>query len=108
MLLLLQELHLLLPDVLLETQMVYGVPCRIELCADGSMIGQTGGKDHEEDIGRWWIENGMYYRQWNLWVYGEIKGFYVIMDGNKMKWFDGNNRFVRELQLKNNQDKLAP
>ncbi|PCJ45566.1 MAG: GntR family transcriptional regulator [Gammaproteobacteria bacterium] len=103
-----KELHLLLPDVLLETQMVYGVPCRIELCADGSMIGQTGGKDHEEDIGRWWIENGMYYRQWNLWVYGEIKGFYVIMDGNKMKWFDGNNRFVRELQLKNNQDKLAP
>jgi GntR family transcriptional regulator/MocR family aminotransferase len=98
----------LLPGLILETQMVYGVPCTIELCTDGTMIGNTGGKDHEEDIGRWWIENGVYYRQWNLWVYGEIKGYYVIMDDDIMKWFDQNNRFVRELEIKNNINKLVP
>jgi len=89
-----------LPNALLECQMVYGVPCSIELLADGTMIGQTGGTDSEVDSGRWWIDNGMYYRQWKLWAYGEVKGFYVIMDGDEMKWFDQNYCFVRQLEYK--------
>ena len=48
-------------------------------------------------MGRWWVEGDMYYRQWNLWGYAEVKGFYVIMDGNDMKWFDQNYCFVRQL-----------
>ena len=92
-------LEQLLPNAQLECQMVYGVPCIIELLADGSMKGRTGGSDSEVDSGRWWIENGMYYRQWKLWAYGEIKGFYVIMDGDEMKWFDQNYCFVRQLVL---------
>lgn len=91
-----------LEDVLsgatLECQMVYGVPCTIELLSNGNMRGKTGGKDCEFDTGRWWVENGMYYRQWNLWGYGEIKGYYVIMDGQEMKWFDQNYCFVRQLE----------
>ena len=93
----------LLPGIILETQMVYGVPCTIELCVDGTMTGYIEDKDHEEDIGRWWIEDGIYYRQWNLWVYGEVKGYYVILDNDIMKWFDQNNRFVRELVIKNHE-----
>jgi GntR family transcriptional regulator/MocR family aminotransferase len=89
-----------LPGALLECQMVYGVPCLIELLPDGLMKGRTGGSASEVDSGRWWIERGMYYRQWKLWAYGEVKGFYVIMDGDKMKWFDQNNCFVRQLELK--------
>ena len=92
----------LLPGAVLECQMVYGVPCTIELLGDGTMLGQTGGKDSETDVGRWWIKNGMYYRQWNLWSYGEIKGFYVIMNGDEMKWFDQNYCFVRQLDYLNN------
>jgi len=94
-----ETLEQLLPNAQLECQMVYGVPCIIELLADGSMKGRTGGPDSEVDSGRWWIENGMYYRQWKLWAYGEIKGFYVIMDGDEMKWFDQNYCFVRQLVL---------
>jgi len=94
-----EALEQLLPNAQLECQMVYGVPCIIELLADGSMKGRTGGSDSEVDSGRWWIENGMYYRQWKLWAYGEIKGFYVIMDGDEMKWFDQNYCFVRQLVL---------
>jgi GntR family transcriptional regulator/MocR family aminotransferase len=90
----------LLPGVRLECQMVYGVPCTIDLLADGQMRGITGGVGSETDTGRWWIENGQYWRQWNLWSYGETKGFYVIMDEQKMKWFDDNYSFVRELELK--------
>ncbi|WP_068547425.1 PLP-dependent aminotransferase family protein [Thalassotalea crassostreae] len=92
-----QQLEQILPGALLECQMVYGVPCTIELKENGRMIGQTFGNDNEVDTGRWWIENGMYYRKWNLWGYGEMRGFYVIMDGNEMKWFDQNYCFVRTL-----------
>jgi len=76
------------------------VPCTIELLADGTMVGQTGGKDSEVDSGKWWIENDRYYRQWKLWGYGEVKSFYVIVDGDEMKWFDHNYCFVRQLELK--------
>lgn len=95
-----ESLKQLLPNSILECQMVYGVPCTIELKANGTMLGRTGGEDQEVDSGRWWIENGMYYRQWKLWGYGELKGFYVIIDGEQMKWFDKHYRFVRELDIK--------
>jgi GntR family transcriptional regulator/MocR family aminotransferase len=95
-----EALKQILPDAQLECQMVYGVPCIIELLANGSMRGCTGGKEKEIDTGRWWIENGMYYRQWTLWGYGETKGFYVILDGGEMKWFDQHYCFVRQLDLK--------
>ncbi|SEL72131.1 transcriptional regulator, GntR family [Colwellia chukchiensis] len=85
----------------LECQMVYGVPCTVELFSDGMMKGHTGGIDAESDSGRWWVEGDMYYRQWHLWGYGEVKGFYVIMDGNDMKWFDHNYCFVRQLTYLN-------
>ena len=102
-----ETLQQVLPDVQLECQMVYGVPCTIKLLANGDMLGITGGKDSELDTGRWWIKDGMYYRQWKLWAYGEVNGFYVIMDGDEMKWFDQNHRFVRQLELKG-YNKLAP
>jgi GntR family transcriptional regulator/MocR family aminotransferase len=73
------------------------VRCTIKLLSDGTMLGETGGKYSESDTGRWWIENDIYYRQWKLWSYGEIKGFYIIMNGNVMKWFDQNYCFVRQL-----------
>ena len=93
-------LNKLLTGAVLECQMVYGVPCTIELLKDGTMLGRTGGKNSEADTGRWWIENNMYFRQWNLWGYGEIKGFHVIMDDDEMKWFDHHYCFVRKLELK--------
>ncbi|WJG10100.1 PLP-dependent aminotransferase family protein [Aliiglaciecola sp. LCG003] len=95
-----EALRKCLPGARLECQMVYGVPCTIDLLPDGSMSGHTGGIGSEIDTGHWWIENGMYWRQWKLWSYGEVKGFYVIMDGDQMKWFDQNYSFVRQLDLK--------
>ena len=96
-----EALERILPGAILECQMVYGVPCTIELLPDGTMLGETGGKDIESDKGRWWVEDGMYYRQWNLWGYAEVKGFYIIMNGDEMKWFDQNYCFVRQLEYLN-------
>lgn len=90
----------LLPGAILECEMVYGVSCTIELLSDGTMRGRTEGKGNEFDAGRWWINGGMYYRQWQLWGYGEVRGFYVIMDKDEMKWFDQQYCLVRQLELK--------
>jgi GntR family transcriptional regulator/MocR family aminotransferase len=95
-----EALKKLLPSTRLECQMVYGVPCTIDLLPDGSMTGHTSGIDSETDTGRWWIEDGLYWRQWKLWSYGEVKGFYVVVDGTQMKWFDQNYCFVRQLDIK--------
>jgi GntR family transcriptional regulator/MocR family aminotransferase len=95
-----EALKQLLPNAQLECQMVYGVPCFIELAEDGQMYGETGGNEKEVDKGHWWIENGIFYRKWELWGYSETKGYYVIIDGDEMKWFDQNYCFVRQLELK--------
>lgn len=101
-------LQQVLTGVMMECEMVYGSMCEIELWPDGSMVGRTWGLDEETDTGRWWIEGGMYYRQWDLWGYGETKGFYVIMDGEEMKWFDQNYCFVRQLEVKGYLPQLEP
>lgn len=103
-----EVLKKLLPGTRLECQMVYGVPCTIDLLPDGSMSGHTSGIDSETDTGRWWIEDGMYWRQWKLWSYGEVKGLYVVVDGSQMKWFDQNYCFVRQLEIKEHTGNLAP
>ncbi|NRB25646.1 PLP-dependent aminotransferase family protein [Shewanella sp.] len=90
----------LLPGAILECEMVYGVSCTIDLLRDGTMLGRTEGKGNERDTGRWWTQDGMYYRQWQLWGYGEVRGFYVIMDDDEMKWFDQKYCLVRQLALK--------
>tara|TARA_R110002153_G_scaffold3042_3_gene14383 strand:+ start:11515 stop:13338 length:1824 start_codon:yes stop_codon:yes gene_type:complete len=103
-----EVLKKLLPGTRLECQMVYGVPCTIDLLPDGSMSGHTSGIDSETDTGRWWIEDGMYWRQWKLWSYGEVKGLYVVVDGSQMKWFDQNYCFVRQLEIKEHTGNLDP
>ncbi|GLS83849.1 PLP-dependent aminotransferase family protein [Paraferrimonas haliotis] len=94
-----QELQSLLPNSTLKCQMVYGVSCTIELLEDGTMLGRTSGKGKEEDVGKWWIEDGRYYRQWQLWGYAEVGSFYVIKDGSEIKWFDENYRLIRQLEF---------
>ncbi|MDF2179039.1 PLP-dependent aminotransferase family protein [Aliiglaciecola sp. CAU 1673] len=93
------ELEKRLPGMTLCCEMVYGVPCEIRLLADGRMQGETGGYNPEADTGRWWVKDGMYYRQWQLWGYGETHGYYVIVDGTQMKWFDADYRLVRKLEI---------
>ncbi|MEO2279082.1 MocR-like pyridoxine biosynthesis transcription factor PdxR [Pseudoalteromonas pernae] len=93
------RLEQVLSGVRLECQMVYGVPCLIELWPDGTMRGSTGGLDKETDVGVWWIANGRYYRRWQLWGYGEEKSYYVVSDGQQIKWFDTNYAFVRYLNI---------
>ncbi|WP_196140210.1 PLP-dependent aminotransferase family protein [Aliikangiella sp. G2MR2-5] len=82
---------------------VYGAPCTIELRADGKMLGRAGHADEEYDQGRWWIENDIWYRQWESWAYGEQAGYYITIENEQISWFNQNGRLVDTAIIK-----LAP
>jgi GntR family transcriptional regulator/MocR family aminotransferase len=75
-------------------QTVYGEPCRIDIKADGKLIGQAGDNHEDCDKGRWWIEEGCWFRQWQNWSYGEQAGFYVTIEDQHINWFNQNGRLV--------------
>lgn len=67
---------------------VYGDPCTLEILADGRMRGAAGQADEDSDSGRWWVEEGRWYRQWQRWAYAEAYGFWVVIDGDQLRWYD--------------------
>ena len=65
------ELQRAMSDKIIIYNVVYGVPCTIELHADGRMVGTAGYANEDCDVGRWWIDGDRYHRQWEQWNYGE-------------------------------------
>jgi GntR family transcriptional regulator/MocR family aminotransferase len=87
-----EPLRLALNDRSLFFETTYGDPCTIDLLPDGRMTGRCGFADEDCDVGRWWIDGERWYRQWQNWAYGEAVGFYTVIDGSTIKWFDDNRR----------------
>tara|TARA_R110002126_G_scaffold97190_18_gene226796 strand:- start:2165 stop:4009 length:1845 start_codon:yes stop_codon:yes gene_type:complete len=65
---------------------VFGDPYRIRLFADGSMQGFEGYHDEKHDTGKWWLEGERWFRQWQQWSYGEVLGFDLYIDDNRINW----------------------
>jgi GntR family transcriptional regulator/MocR family aminotransferase len=81
------ELHKIMPGAVLLYTTVYGDPCTIEVHADGTLVGRAGHHDEDCDRGRWWIDDGRWYRQWYNWVYAERSGFSIVVEGQQMRWY---------------------
>ena len=88
------ELVRAMSDRILLYNVVYGVPCTIELHADGRMVGTAGFANEDCDTGRWWVDGDRWHRQWNEWVYGEEAAYYVVVDGDRIKWFNAEKQIV--------------
>lgn len=73
---------------------VYGDPCTIDLLADGRMLGRAGFADEDCDTGRWWVDGDRWFRQWQHWAYGEAVGYFTVVHGTLVKWFNGDGRLV--------------
>ncbi|GAB3011036.1 MocR-like pyridoxine biosynthesis transcription factor PdxR [Bowmanella dokdonensis] len=65
---------------------VFGDPYRIRLKADGSMQGWEGHQDEKQDTGTWWLKEDIWYRQWQRWSYGELLGFEIHINDNRIHW----------------------
>ena len=88
------ELRAAVSGATLRLRTVYDDPCTIELHPDGRMTGRAGRNDEDCDIGRWWIDGDLWYRQWERWAYGEASAYYTVVDGSRIKWFNQERRLV--------------
>lgn len=73
---------------------VYGDPCTIVLLRNGHMQGRAGFANEEQDVGKWWVEGDYWCRQWSEWSYGEAARFRVIMNGDRIQWFNADGRLI--------------
>jgi GntR family transcriptional regulator/MocR family aminotransferase len=73
---------------------VHGAPCTIDHMPDGTMRGQRGFANEDSDAGRWRVDGERFYRKWDRWVYGEEKGYYIVIDGDKIKYFNSDRQIV--------------
>jgi GntR family transcriptional regulator/MocR family aminotransferase len=79
---------------------VYGWPCTIVYHPDGTMSGRRGFANEDIDAGRWRVEGDRFYRKWNRWVFGEEKGYFIVIDGDKIKFFNEEQQIVDSLLLR--------
>ena len=73
---------------------VHGAPCTIEHLADGTMTGLRGFANEDSDTGSWRVDGELFYRKWDRWVYGEETGYYIVIDGDKIKYFNSDKQIV--------------
>jgi GntR family transcriptional regulator/MocR family aminotransferase len=73
---------------------VHGAPCTIEHIAGGKMTGKRGYANEDSDVGRWRTDGDVLYRKWDRWVYGEETGYYIVIDGDKIKYFNSDKQIV--------------
>lgn len=88
------DLRRAMSDRIILYNVVYGVPCTIELHADGRMVGTAGFANEDCDTGRWWVDGDRWHRQWNEWVYGEEAAYYVVIDADRVKWFNADRQII--------------
>lgn len=73
---------------------VNGWPCTIVYNPDGSMSGQRGFANEDNDLGNWRVDGDRFFRRWDRWVYGEEKGYFIVIDGDKIKFFNEDKQIV--------------
>lgn len=73
---------------------VNGWPCTIVYHPDGSMSGRRGFANEDHDTGSWRVDGDRFYRKWDRWVYGEEKGYFIVIDGDKIKFFNDDQQIV--------------
>jgi GntR family transcriptional regulator / MocR family aminotransferase len=95
------ELQAAMSDRIILYNVVYGVPCTIELHADGRMVGRAGYANEDCDVGRWWVDGERWHRQWEQWVYGEAAAYFVVIDGDRVKWFNADRQIVDAAFIRN-------
>jgi len=86
---------------------VHGAPCTIEHLPDGTMTGRRGFANEDSDSGRWRVEGERLFRKWDRWVYGEETSYYIVFDGDKIKYFNCDKQIVDSAFIRFADDKQA-
>ena len=86
---------------------VHGAPCTIEHLPGGVMKGQRGFANEDSDSGRWRVDGERLFRKWDRWVYGEETAYYIVFDGDKIKYFNSDKQIVDSAFIRFADDKQA-
>ncbi len=79
---------------------VYGWPATYVYHPDGTMSGTRGFANEDSDRGRWWVDGDRWYRKWSRWVYGETTGYFIVIDGDKIKFFNDDQQIVDSMYIR--------
>jgi GntR family transcriptional regulator/MocR family aminotransferase len=82
------EIRELFADTTVLWKTINGDPATIDYLANGRAEGRIGYANEDRGEGRWWVEGGLWYRQWERWYFGEPLGFHVVIDGSTIKLFE--------------------
>lgn len=88
------ELRRTLPGLTLLGRTVYGDPYTFDIEADGALRGRAGFANEDLDVGRWWIEDDTWCRQWTEWAYGEIACYRISIDGDRIFYCSRDGRQI--------------
>jgi len=75
-------------------QEVYGTVCTIRLHADGRMSGDMESASEDTDTGVWRVEGDLFYRRWDRWNYAAEAAYYIVVDGDTVKYFNHDRQIV--------------
>ncbi len=78
---------------------VYGTVCTITLHADGRMTGQMGSDCSDSDVGTWRVDGDRFYRRWERWNYAAESGYFIVMDGERIKYFNADRQIVDSARI---------
>ena len=98
------ELRRVMSDATVLYREVHGAPCTIEHLANGVMLGRRGYANEDSDSGSWRVDGELLYRKWDRWVYGEEKGYYIVIDGDKIKYFNQDKQIVDSAHVRLRND----
>jgi len=101
------ELQRIMSGATVLVREVYGAPCTIEHHPQGRMTGILGFANEDKDKGRWRVDGDLFYRKWDRWVYGEETGYYLVIDGDKIKYFNKERQIVDSGYIRLASDKQA-
>jgi GntR family transcriptional regulator/MocR family aminotransferase len=86
---------------------VHGAPCTIEHLPGGVMTGRRGFANEDSDSGRWRVDGERLFRKWDRWVYGEETAYFIVFDGDKIKYFNSDKQIVDSAFIRFADDKQA-
>ena len=102
-----QELQAAMAGATVLYREVYGAPCTIKHYPNGDMVGTLGFANEDQDQGHWRVEGDRFFRKWNRWVYGEETAYYIVIDGDKIKYFNADKQIVDSAYIRLADDQQA-
>lgn len=98
------KLHTAMSGATVLYREVYGAPCTIVHHADGSMSGRLGFANEDADSGHWRVEGDRFVRRWDRWVYGEETAYFIVIDGDRIKYFNADKQIVDSAYIRLGED----